>query len=117
MNKQVEALRKLGLNDAEIAEVLKADAEIDKGAKLFELTADQKKAEKQARATGTKQPTAYNFQKKERKANDEKRKIIDLLVGAVEKGASYVGVSNAEREFVFVWGDTKYKVTLSVPRK
>ena len=52
MSKQVEALRKLGLTDAEIEQVLADDKRIDKGEKLFELTTEQEKASKQARKAG-----------------------------------------------------------------
>ena len=48
MSKQIDALRKLGLTDAEIEQVLADDKRIDKGEKLFELSAEQEKASKQA---------------------------------------------------------------------
>ena len=37
MSKQIEAMKKLGYTDAEIAEMLEADKRIDRGEKLFEL--------------------------------------------------------------------------------
>ena len=37
-NRQIEAMKKLGMTEAEIVEVLEADKRIDKGEKLFELT-------------------------------------------------------------------------------
>ena len=41
---QVRAMRVLGMTDEEIADVLECDKRIDKGEKLFELTAEQEKA-------------------------------------------------------------------------
>ena len=46
---QVENLRKLGLTDTEIADVLATDKEIDQGVKHFELAEDLKPGAKKAR--------------------------------------------------------------------
>ena len=43
MSKQIDALKKLGLTDEEIADVLATDKKIDKGEKLFELSAEKEK--------------------------------------------------------------------------
>ena len=51
---QLEAMRKLGMTEEEIADVVKSDEAIDKGEKLFELTVEQEKASKQARNSGTR---------------------------------------------------------------
>jgi hypothetical protein len=115
MNEQIEAMKRLGMSDAEIADVLESDKRIDKGEKLFELTAEQKQAEKKAKATGAR--TVYNFQKRERKADTGKRDLISALVGAVAPLADgEVEVTNIEREFVFTVDGRKYKVVLSAPR-
>lgn len=112
MSKQIEALKKLGLTDEEIADVLESDRKIDQGEKLFELTSDQKKAEKTARATGSR-ATVYQFSKRERKADDDKRTLIQLLATATN---SEVEMINPEREFTFIYNGKKYKVVLSAPR-
>ena len=80
-NKQIEAMRKLGMTEEEIADVIKSDEAIDKGEKLFELTAEQEKASKQARNSGTrKAPTVYKLDnadgKRSRKENPTKAGII-----------------------------------------
>lgn len=112
---QLEALRKLGLSDTEIAEVLATDKEIDRGAKLFELAPELQAGAKKARQadrTDTPKP-------RERKPNEDKRILLEQLVNAV--GASPINaeceILNPEREFLFIWHGTKYKVTLSAPRK
>ena len=116
LNPQVVALAKLGLTDAEIEQVLADDKRIDKGEKLFELDPELKKGAKKARQADRK-PTAYNFQKRERKADMGKRDLISALVGAVAPLADgEVEITNIEREFVFTVNGRKYKVVLSAPR-
>lgn len=116
MSKQVEAMRKLGMSEEEIADVLESDKRIDKGEKLFELDPELEKGAKKARQADRK-PTAYNFQKRERKADTGKRDLISALVGAVAPLADgEVEVTNIEREFVFTVDGRKYKVVLSMPR-
>ena len=116
MNTQIQAMRKLGFTDEEIAEVMEADKKIDQGEKLFELTAEQEKASKQARQADRK-PRAYDLDntggKRNKKANNEKAELIQILVAAIPAD---VEIQNPEREFTFIYKDVKYKVVLSAPR-
>lgn len=116
-NKQIVAMRQLGFTDEEIADVLESDRRIDRGEKLFELTADQKQAEKKMRQADRK-PTVYNFSKRERKADNVKAGLIELLTEVIKEqpACNSLEVINAEREFVFFWMGIKYKVVLSAPR-
>ena len=113
-NKQIEAMRRLGMSETEIADVLESDKRIDKGEKLFELTAEQKQAEKKAKGTGTR--TVYNFQKRERKTDNDKREIIQTLDDALCDLVDNVEVINPEREILFTYNEKKYKIVLSAPR-
>lgn len=117
MSAQEIAMRKLGFTDEEIADVLATDKRIDRGEKLFELSADQKQAEKKMRQADRK-PTVYNFPKRERKPNESKRAVLAAFVEVAQDLADNgaVDVANVEREFSFVANGTKYKVVLSVPR-
>ena len=117
MEKRVNAMKKLGFSDSEIKNVLESDARIDKGEKLFELTDEQKKAEKEARGTKTKAPTVYNLQKRERKADNDKREIIQCIDDALCCLVDDVEVINPEREISFLYNDKRYKVVLSAPRE
>lgn len=117
MEKRVSAMKKLGFSDSEIKNVLESDARIDKGEKLFELTDEQKKAEKEARGTKTKAPTVYNLQKRERKADNDKREIIQCIDDALCCLVDDVEVVNPEREISFLYNDKKYKIVLSAPRE
>lgn len=122
-----EAIKKmmaiLGCSEDEAREVVEADAAIDKGEKLFELTDEQKKASKKARATGTKKrPTAYKFEKRERKPNEVKRWIIErvkiLCEGWEQNGdALNVEVTNIERSIDFNIDGRAFTLTLTEHRK
>lgn len=120
---QVERMRAQGYTEEEIEDMLKADREIDRGADLFPLDPELEKGAKKARrADRTDTPKKAN---RERKPNDDKRFLIDALVWAVTTDieqaednvlATDVEIVNTEREFLFTYNGTKYKVVLSVPR-
>lgn len=117
MEKQVAHLmEKLKISEEEALQVIADDKAIDKGAKLFELTEEQKKVEKQAK-NSKREPTVYKFQKRERKANTGKRELMELLENAVSAVADTIKVVNPEREMVFIVNGKKYKIVLSEPRK
>ena len=119
---QVQAMRKCGMTEDEILDVLTADREIDRGAKLFELDEElQAGAKKARRADRTDTPKP-----RERKPNDDRRFLIDALVWAMTTDIEQAGdnvlatdveIVNPEREFLFTYNGTKYKVVLSAPRK
>lgn len=110
---QLETLMKnLRCTKEEAQEVMEADKRIDKGEKLFELPDVLKAGAKKARQAERK-PTVYKFDKRERKPNEVKKQLIELLAKAVP---SDVEIINDEREFTFIYQDVKYKITLSCPR-
>ena len=120
LSPQIKAMLKLGLTEAEIQQVLEDDKRIDKGEKLFELTAEQEKASKQARQADRK-PTVYKLDnangKRSKKANTDKQAIINALDEAICRIADAQSeVTNAEREILFHFNGVKYKVVLSAPR-
>ena len=121
---QVERMRAQGYTEEEIEDILKCDQEIDRGADLFPLDPELEKGAKKARRadrTDTPKKAA-----RERKPNEDKRFLIDALVWAVTTDIEQAGdnvlatdveIINPEREFLFTYNGTKYKVTLSAPRK
>ena len=121
MSTQIEALRKLGLTEAEIQQVLADDKRIDKGENLFPLTAEQEKASKQARQAD-RTPTVYKLDntngKRSKKADEVKAGLIELLTETIKEqpACNSLEVLNAEREFTFLWMGKKFKVVLSMPR-
>lgn len=113
------ALMNLGMSSEEAEEVLIADDEIDKGKKLFELSAEGKEAEKKYKNCGVrtvKSPYGQTIQK-EKKVDNDKRIIINALAEMFEKCSNAVNVINPERELEFVYNGRKMKITLSCPRK
>ena len=119
MSTQIEALRKLGLTEAEIQQVLADDKRIDKGENLFSLTAEQEKASKQARKAD-RAPTVYKLDntngKRSKKEDADKATLINALFTAILPICDSYEVANAEREFSFMYHNRKFKVVLSAPR-
>ena len=119
MSKQIDALRKLGLSDAEIEQVLADDKRIDKGEKLFELSAEQEKASKQARQADRK-PTVYKLDnangKRSKKVDEDKEFLSNTLFNVILPVCDTYKVVNVGREFEFTYHGRKFKVVLSAPR-
>ena len=109
----------LGISREEAEQLVADDEAIDKGAKLFELSAEQEKASKKARAIGTKTtPTKPTTTKRERKADNDKAMLIETIQNSLGELAEVSGidVTNAEREMIFFCNDRKFKIVLSAPR-
>ena len=116
MNKQIAYLMKtLDLTEDEAKEMLATDEAIDHGADPFPQTAEQKKASKEARATGTR---TYTFTKRERKPDEDKRALIemfrDMLCCSAE--VSEWDITNPERQIDFIFNDRRFRIVLSAPR-
>ena len=111
-----ELVETLGCSIKEAEEIIADDEAIEKGAKLFEQTAEQKASSKKYRQ-GDRKPMVPNLPKKERKADDDKRKLVELLasaVGMVTENAPTV--TNVERQIDFEFNGRKFRVVLSAPR-
>lgn len=111
----------LDLTEEQALELIESDKEIDKGAKLFELSPEQEKASKKARATGTRTQTAPT--KRERKEDPDKRFLINLINKALAASddpkfteTPTIETTNPERQIDFVYNDRKFRVVLSAPR-
>ena len=113
-----EIMKKLNCTEEEAIQLLEDDKKIDKGEKLFELNADQKAVEKKMKNTGSKAPTTYQFQKRERKADDDKAFLMFLVQDAITKSPNVADfeMTNKERECVFTYCGRKFKIVLSAPR-
>lgn len=111
---QVLALQKIGCTEEEIADVLKCDKEIDRGAKLFELDKELEPGAKKARrADRTDTPKKAV---RERKEDTDKQTLINALTASLECLCDDIEIVNPEREFLFTFGGRKFKVVLSAPR-
>ena len=105
----------LGCNEEQAKQVIEDDKRIDKGEKLFELTAEQQAVAKKYRQ-GDRKPTVYNFNTRERKADNDKREIIQTLDDALCDLVDNVTVTNVERQIDFEFNGRKFRVVLSAPR-
>ena len=118
MNEQIQKMMKnLGLTEQEARELLADDAKIDKGQKMaFDLTPEQEKNAKKARATGTKKPTAYKFENRKRKENPEKRDILKAIFELAEDCWDNAELVNPERQVDFYLNGNHYSITLTCHR-
>ena len=118
MNEQIQKMMKnLGLTEQEARELLADDAKIDKGQKMaFDLTPEQEKNARKARATGTKKPTAYKFENRKRKENTEKRDILKALFELAEDCWDNAVLVNPERQVDFHLNGNHYSITLTCHR-
>ena len=118
MNEQIQKMMKnLGLTEQEARELLADDAKVDRGQKMaFDLTPEQEKNAKKARATGTKKPTAYKFENRKRKENPEKRDILKAIFELAEDGWDGAELVNPERQVDFHLNGNYYSITLTCHR-
>ena len=111
----VEKLMKnLGISREEALQVIADDKAIDKGEKLFELSAEQKKAVKQATRADSKPRSAPT--KREPKVDKDKAEIMQTIDDALCSLVDDVQERTNDRELVFIYNEKKYKITLSCPR-
>lgn len=104
----------LGIDEETARQVIADDERIDKGEKLFELSAEQKQAEKKMRQADRKKNSVPMV--RERKADNEKRELVESLRQALVATCQSVEVINQEREIIVQYKGRKFKVVLSAPR-
>jgi hypothetical protein len=124
---QMEAMRKMGLSEEEIADIIKSDEAIDKGEKVyFDLDPEkEKEAKKFAKAGTRKAPTVYKLDntegKRSRKENPTKAAIIAEIAKFLEENSENacenVEITNKERQIAFKIGENCYEFTLVQKRK
>ena len=105
-------MKKLDISREE-AEQIWLDEQADN---LPDLTPEQKAVEKEmTRADRAKETTP---RKRERKPDHDKRELVSMFEQLLDSVADEIcKVVNPEREIEFVYGGTRYKLTLSKPRK
>lgn len=115
--KILKMMKALDISREDAIELIMEDEEVDRMSMSKvndDLTEEQKKASKKARSNGKKVSTEKT--KRERKADEDKRFLIELLRGCIEDVASEFSVDNIEREINFKYNDRKFKIVLSAPR-
>lgn len=115
-------MKVLDIPEAEAIQLVMDDKAVDKGEKLFELSAEQKKVAKKYAGTGTKKRTVYKFDTaKKKKENPVKQKIIAEIGRFLNENseicAENVQITNTERQIFFQIGSNDYELTLVQKRK
>lgn len=115
-------MKVLDIPEAEAIQLVMDDKAVDKGEKLFELSAEQKKVAKKYAGTGTKKRTVYKFDTaKKKKENPIKQKIIAEIERFLNENseicAKNVQIINVERQIFFQIGSNDYELTLVQKRK
>lgn len=115
-------MKVLDIPEAEAIQLVIDDKAVDKGEKLFELSAEQKKVAKKYAGTGTKKRTVYKFDTaKKKKENPVKQKIITEIERFLNENSEFcaenVQITNAERQIFFQIGSNDYELTLVQKRK
>ena len=114
-----ELVELLQCTEEQAKQVLESDKAVDKMSVReceSDLTAEQKASAKKARQ-GDRKPTVYNFNTRERKADLDKARLIELLASAVNMVIEeQPTITNAERQIDFVYNGRKFRVVLSAPR-
>lgn len=121
MTQKQNIMRYLGVNEKEAEAIIASDRLIDRGGRTeFDLSPEEeKRAIKEAhKGTREKKPTNYNFTKRERKEDSDKRHLMEVIEIAIGTNSDCEGyeITNPEREMTFVYRGRKFKITLSAPR-
>ena len=111
-------MKKLDCTAEEAKEMIMDDYDIDHDVKKdFDLSAEKLKEANKYTKTGTrKAPTAYKFEKRQRKENPTKRSIVAELATFLrensENACEDVEITNIERMIAFRVGENRYELTL-----
>ena len=112
-------MKLLDISREEAIELIQCDNDIDHDKEMdFDLTPEQEKNAKKMRTTGQRMVDAYGKERtRERKADNDKRELIDNMAKMLDNcGLSYE-ITNQEREILLEKNGRKFKIVLSAPRK
>ena len=113
-NQQEKLMRVLGCTEEEALDIISNDKAIDQGKRVdFDLDPEREKMAKKMANAGTKKPTVYKFDTKDkkRKENPTKAGIIQYLFECLTDYDNVV-ISNKERQITFSTGGENYELTL-----
>ena len=118
-NQQEKLMRVLGCTEEEALDIISNDKAIDQGKRVdFDLDPEREKMAKKMANAGTKKPTVYKFDTKDkkRKENPIKEGVIQYLFECLTDYDNVV-ISNKERQITFSTGGENYELTLVQKRK
>lgn len=110
----------LGVSEEEANAILAYDNEVEHTSRAeFDLPPDKQEVARKFAHTGTRKmkETGLNLPKKERKPNEAKREIVEVLRKAISDISEAVTVTNIERQISFELDGETYEVTLVQKRK
>jgi len=112
-------VRTLGCTEEEALDIIAQDKAIDQGKRVeFDLDPEREKMAKKMANVGTKKPTVYKFDTKDkkRKENPTKAGIIAELAKFLEENSENacenVEITNKERQIAFKIGENDFELTL-----
>ena len=118
-NQQEKLMRVLGCTEEEALDIISNDKAIDQGKRVdFDLDPEREKMAKKMANAGTKKPTVYKFDTKDkkRKENPTKAGIIQYLFECLADYDNVV-ISNKDRQITFSTGGENYELTLVQKRQ
>ena len=118
-NQKEKLMRTLGCTEEEALDIIASDKAIDQGKRVeFDLDPEREKMAKKMANAGTKKPTVYKFDTKDkkRKENPTKAGIIAELAKFLEENSGNacenVEITNKERQIAFKIGENDFELTL-----
>lgn len=118
--KIINLMQSLDISRNDAIEILQADAEIDKGAKLFELTPEQKAVEKKMRKTvKAVAPNGKKIQR-ELKIDDNREKLLTSIIELFNEKFSIENIERPPRttnKIKFEFRGDAFTVTIAKERK
>lgn len=118
---ELEKLMKtLNISEDEAKEVMAYDYAVEHNEKTeYDITPEQKKIVKKMTNCDHKKnaPTAYKFQKKERKKNDTKAELVAAMAEFLTDKVENLSIVNAEGQLFFSYNGNDYDLKLIQKRK
>ncbi len=116
---EIKRLMAIGMSETEAEETVLYDEAVEKGESTeFDLTEEQAKVAKKYTAVDTKKrSTEYTFTKRERKPNESKRELIEILKKALENAQILPNLSNIDRQIDFLFDNKQFSITLTEHRQ
>lgn len=118
-SKQIENMRKLGMTEEEIAEILEEDKAIDRSGvsdKVFDWEMNPEDHKKAMKLANSDEKKSSDKKKRERKEDPVKRGIIQALFDCLDENYQQAKIDNPERVITFWANDNPYQITLSFMR-
>lgn len=116
-----DTMRKLDMSRAEVLAMWAEDEEVDRMDKTSEidsdLTPEQKKVVKKMKNVGTKKPTVYKHDTREKKLDERKVELVSATADFLRTIVENVEIANPQKEIAFEVNGESYTFSLIKHRK